>query len=185
MIRKLSDNSKEYIEKYLKNIENIKEKLSKIEIDGCICKIYINQSLILKESLLDLCENILKYTTNSNIETFAKLIMEEFEKEGCELGQMQEYCCNFENDSRDVFLYQKRFEILFENLILALNNMPATNNLDLGFVGSVNQCLEFKINMAKNVLGYEICENLRACAEEAITVYEMLLSQSKRFEKMI
>ncbi len=185
MIRKLSDNTKVYIDRYFAIIDEMANTVRKIEVGGSISEIYIRQMVAMSQGLIDMGENILEYTTNANVETLAKNLIEEGESEIDSLNQMLEYCANCENEERDVLLYQRKFVSLFDNMLSKMNGVSVTNNLDLIFISGMIAYYEGTISIAKNALVYEICENLRKNIEEMLTTQEMQTNQMSRLLRIV
>lgn len=185
MIKKLSDNSKNYIDKYFEIVDNFDRDIRNIERGESISKILIQQILEFYKITKNLSENILIYTTNANIEAFAKMIIKENGVESESLNQMFEYCSKCENDERDILLYLRRFWVVFDGMILKLNNISLTNNLDQYYLSLMLILSEGFIDISKNVLGYDVCENLKMFVENVITVHEMYTSQAMQILRIL
>lgn len=185
IIRKLSDNTKTYIDRYFAIVNEMSEAMRGVEPSDSISEMYIAQMLAHNSGAVNMSENILTYTTNANIETLAKSIVK-YQSEAIEtLSAMKEECSNCKNEERDVNLYQRRFSVLLENMLMGMNNINVSNNIDVDFLSGLIAHHEGAINMAKNVLGYEICKNLETYAENLITTHELQLSQMRQLLRIL
>lgn len=185
IIRKLSDNTKIYIERYFAVVDEMAENMRNVEETDSISEMFILQMIAVYEGGVRIGENILSYTTNSNIENLAKSIVEGGNRDIEDLKEMLDFCRNCKNDDRDVSLYQRRFKSILENMISSMNGINVSNNIDLDFLSGMIYHHEGEISMAKNVLGYDICENLKNYAEKLITTHELQLGQMRQMIRML
>lgn len=185
IIRKLSDNTKVYIDRYFAIIDEMAEKIKGIEDGDCISELFMRQMLAIHEGGVKMSENILTYTTNSNIEALAKSIIESSNKSITSLNEMGDCCRECVCHERDVNLYQRRFNSINENILSKMNGINVTNNLDVDFLSGMIPHHEGEIAMAKNLLGYEVCAEVKTFAENLITTHDMQLSQMRQMLRIL
>ena len=71
-IKKLSDNSKEFLKTYYSIIDQAKNDIINIPMGTNLSSVLIDQLIILFQSAIKMSENILNYTTDADVEDFAK-----------------------------------------------------------------------------------------------------------------
>lgn len=168
LIKKLSDNSKEYLDLYYQIVDNMRNQMFAIEPCNSISQTYIQQILPHKEGAISLSENILKYTTDVDIETLAKAIIENQNASMEYLRSIIDECTCHTNSERDVNLYQRKAIEIITNMITKLNSISANNNLNALYLQALIYHHEGGINLAKNALGYDICPKLKQQINEQI-----------------
>lgn len=176
-IIKMSDNTKDYIEAYYRIFDEMKSSMEAVTPTRCIAINYINRMLPHHEAEIAMSENILKYTTDIEIETLAKEFIEGAKSHIETLKQLLE-TCNCESSERDLFLYEKGYTDAFNKMIREMSSTPSSNNLNANFLYEMIPHHEGGINITKNLLKFEICEDLRSLAED------MIMSQQVQLDKM-
>ena len=168
LIKKLSDNSKEYLDAYYEIIDNIKNQMFAVEVCGSISKIYIEQLLPHKTAGILLSENILKYTTDTEIEAIAKSIITQSNKDIETLNTHLSECTCVTNSDRDIKLYTRKATEIITNMITRLNSIQGTNNLNSLYLQALIYHYEGSLQLARNALSYEICDKLKHYINELI-----------------
>ncbi len=176
-IIKMSDNTKDYIEAYYMIFEEMKSKMESVIPGNSISQNFINRMIPHHEAAISMAENILKYTTNIEIEEIAKTIIKEQSEDIATMKTLKETCTE-ENNSRDMFLYEKGYLDAFNKMIQGMSNAQTGNNVNVDFLTEMIPHHEGAINMAKNLLKFEVCEPLRTLAENIVT------SQTSQAEEM-
>ena len=185
IVRKLSDNTKVYIDRYFTIVDKMGVAMREVAQTDSISEMYIWQNISLISGEVQMSENILSYTTNANIETLAKALIDDGKQAVDDLKEMLDYCTNCKNEDRDVNLYQRRFAVILENSVSNMNNINLTNNIELDYLNGLIAHHEGAIGMAKNLLNYEVCENIRAYAENLITTHELQLGQMRQLLRIL
>lgn len=161
LIKKLSDNSKEYLDAYYEIIDSLKSQMFAVEICDSISKAYIEQILPLANAGILLSENILKYTTDTEIEALAKGIIEANNNNIETLNAFMEECACVTNSDRDVKLYTRKATEIITNMITRFNSIQGTNNLNSLYLQALIYHHEGELQLAKNALNYDICDKLK------------------------
>lgn len=177
-IIKMSDNTKDFIEAFYKILEEMKTAMENAPLSKSIAQNYISRMIPHHEASILMTENILKYTTDVEIENLAKTSMENDKKHIQMLRSVFDEC-NEPSSERDLFLYEKIYNDAFNKMFQTLSSTPSGNNLNANFLYEMIPMTEGAINMTKNLLKFEICENLRTIAEELLMVHQVSLDQMK------
>lgn len=168
LIKKLSDNSKEYLDAYYEIIDNMKSQMFGVEFCDSISKTYIEQILPHKTAGILLSENILKFTTDTEIETLAKGIILQSNNDIQTLNSHIENCMCPTNSERDLKLYTRKSTELITNMITRMNSIQGTNNLNSLYLQALIYLFEGALQLARNALNYEICDKLKTYLNEHI-----------------
>lgn len=179
-VYKLSNNTKDYLDTYLNILGTMEEKMSKAEVTESISTTFISQMIPHHEGAISMSKNILRFTTNSDIEALANDITKD-QTSGIEkMKEMREKCGETKNSERDIKLYLAGFERIFENMIKQMRNARTCNNLDVDFLSEMIPHHLGAINMCKNLLLYDICITLREFVEKLVyNQQEQLITMQK------
>ena len=171
LIKKLSDNSKEYLDAYYLIVDTLKNQLQSLETCNSISQTYIQQSLPLGESAIDFSNNILKYTTDIEIENLAKAIIEQQNLSLEYLRSILDECTCATNSERDINLYKRKALEIISNMLNRLNLIQGTNNLNFLYLQAMLYHNESVIALAKNALNYDLCPKLKQHINEQLVKY--------------
>lgn len=168
LVQKLSDNTKEYIDNFYKIFDEMSTKMKEVEPSSSISATFIQQMIPHHEAAIKMSENILQYTTDTAIENLAKNIIADQTKDIEKMKNMLDECSACDNSDVDVNLYMREFSAIFDTMIRKMNAAPTTNNLNVDFLSEMIPHHEGAINMSKNVLKFEICDQLKSLAESIV-----------------
>ncbi len=168
LVKKLSDNAKGYIDNYFQIVEEMAERMRAVQQTQSVSEMFINQMIAHHEGAISMSENILNYTTNTDIENLAKAIIIGENQQIIQMEDMLSTCSACENNSRDVSLYQRQFNTALDMMLRRMNSVQAGNNLDVAYLNGMIPHTEGVISMARNVLQFDICSALRELVEKLI-----------------
>lgn len=177
-IIKMSDNTKDYIEAFYRIFDEMKSSMEAVTPTQSIAANHINRMIPFYEAEIAMSENILKYTTEVEIEALAKSFITEATANIETLRALKEVC-NDNDSERDLFLYEKGYNDAFSRMIREMSSTPSSNNLNANFLYEMIPHHEGGMNMNKNLLKFNVCEQLRSHAEEAIMSGQVELDQMK------
>lgn len=185
IIKKLSDNSKEFLNTYYDIVDQLEKEVSGVEVEKSISELFIKQVVPFFNASVKMNDNILKFTTNVDVENFAKNTSEEHKQNADTFLNMLESCSCACNSERDIKLYMRKFEELFNSTIHKLNSNPATNNLDAIYITSKINLSEGIVLMAKNVMVYGICQELKDFIPEIVEALNLNIGTLKSLLKNV
>lgn len=180
----MSDNTKDYIETYYKILEEMRSGMQSVEANKNISQAFIDNMIIHHNAGKKMAENILKYTTDVEIESLAKTIIEESSQNIETLQKLRESCTNL-NSERDVFLYEKGCSSAFDKMLHDMTNSPSSNNLNADFLYQMIPHHQGAIDMSKNLLKFDICEELREEVEHSIMNEQMQIDQMRNLIRKV
>lgn len=183
IVKKLSDNSKDYLDTYYNIVDQIQKDVGEITLGSSISEAYIKQIVPVFKGGIDMSENILKYTTNVDVESFAKNVIFDFQSNIDKLNALPDTCTCECNSERDVKLYTRKFDEIFNHMLTLFNANVSGNNLDLLYLGTLTTLLEGIINMTKNALSFTLCADLKQIATDIIDEQTLHLKTIKSLLK--
>lgn len=184
IVRKLSDNTKQYVDNYFQIIDDMSKNMEQVAATDSISQMFIQQMIPHHEAAVLMSQNILNFTTDTDIEALAKNIIDEQSKHINQMQNMLEACSACKNCERDVALYQRTFMQILQNMMNAMNNTPVGNHLNVAFLSEMIPHHEGAIQMSKNVLQFEICPQLKELSEKTIVSQTTQLQQMKKLLRM-
>lgn len=181
-VYKLSNNTKDYLDTYLNILGKMEENMSEAEVTNSISTTFISQMIPHHEGAIEMSKNILRFTTNSDIEALANDIITGQTTGIDKMKEMSQNCSSTTNSDRDLKLYLSGFQKVFENMIKQMKNTRTSNNLDVNFLSEMIPHHMGAVNMCKNLLLFDICLPLREFAEKM--VYDQM-EQLKTMQKLL
>ena len=173
---KLSDVAKDYIQRFFEILEEMKTAMESVVPPNSISQNFINRMIPHHRGAIEMSENILKYTTNPEIEDLAKAIITDQTRHIEEFEQLKPLC-EQENSERDLNLYERGYKLAFDKMINGMYNSQTGNNLNVDFLTEMIPHHEGAIEMAQNLLKFEVCEPLRSKCEELIMTQKTQLDE--------
>ena len=180
---KLSRNSEKYIKKADKIICHQKKETQNMRLTNSISANFTNQASIQCCSAIEMCENILCFTTSISTQELAddlKCLCEKFLKQ---IEELNDRCLRAANQRQELYYYQNNFEEIAERMFRRLEKMCDTNDIDQNFRNYVRIFCESMICMCENVLKFRILPEVRELAEEMKKCFKELLEKMERTEK--
>ncbi len=168
IVQKMSDNTKEYLDNFYRILDEMQNQMSSVQPSQSISETFIRQMIPHHEAAIKMSENILNFTTDTNVETLAKTIIADQTRDISKMQYMLEECAQVENSEIDISLYQREFKSILDNMVRKMNSAPATNNLNVDFLSEILPHHEGAINMSKTVLKFDICPELKKLAENIV-----------------
>lgn len=178
---KMSDNTKIYIQNFYAIFDEMRRKMEAVVPCDSISVNFIEQMIPHHEAAIQMSENILKFTTNTEIEEIAKTIIS-MQTSDIEAMREMKAGCDIKNDTRDLFLYEKGYQIAYNRMIQGMSASQTKNNVDIDFLTEMIPHHEGAIAMAENLLKFDICEPLRTLAEGIVTTQK---EQAKQMRELL
>lgn len=185
IVQKLSFNSTTYLERYYQILEDLISNINEIERNESISQLFSSESLIVRDAGIKLSENILSFTTNPNVEQTAKNIIEEFSNYIQNIKTVLQNINFVNNENNSIDLYDREFNQIFNSLIQNMKNCKNTNNLNLNFLSAMIPFFEGLISLAKNVLRFDINDEIKEIAINAISQDTNKLLEIKNLIRII
>lgn len=179
LVSKLSDNTKDYLDNFFGILATMEQKMCSVSATDSISQIYINQMTPHMEAGVAMAKNILKFTTNPQIESLAKDIQDDQSLGISTLRDIYENCSKTKNSPRDVGLFMNESMKIITKMIATMKNSKTTNNLDADFLSSMIPHHIGAIELNKLALQFDLCPDLNAFAQNEIDFKTRQLQQMK------
>ena len=185
MVQKLSDNTKEFLENFFEILDEMESDMSNVELTDSISEIFIRQLIPHHRAGIKISENILDFTTNPLVETLAKSLIQKLSTEIDKMESMLEACRGVKNQRYDIKLYNMEYTQVYNSMILKMRNSQTGNNLNIDFLSQIIPHHEGGVNMARNVLRFDICPQLRNLAEDIVSNESLQLREMRDLNKSL
>lgn len=185
MVQKLSDNTKEFLENFFEILDEMESDMSNVELTDSISEIFIRQLIPHHRAGIKISENILDFTTNPLVETLAKSLIQKLSTEIDKMESMLEACRGVKNQRYDIKLYNMEYTQVYNSMILKMRNSQTGNNLNIDFLSQIIPHHEGGVNMARNVLRFDICPQLRNLAENIVSNESLQLKEMRDLNKSL
>ncbi len=186
MIRiiKLSSNAKDYISKYFEILNKMEEDMQNVELENNIARHFIFTMIAHHNGGLLMADNVLKFTTNPDIEELATSLVESSSKGIDKLSPMLDTCTE-ENDKRDLLLYQRGYNDIFGRMIATLETTQASNNVNADFLSQMIAHHQSGVAFMLNLLRFDICDSLREEVSNSIQQHNREIQEMQELQKQI
>ncbi len=181
-VYKLSNNTKDYLDTYLNILGTMEENMSEAVVTDSISTTFISQMIPHHMGAVEMSKNILRFTTNADLEALAKDIIKDQTSGIAQMKEMKENCAQIKNNERDIKLYLAGYQRIFENMINQMKNARTCNNLDVDFLSEMIPHHMGAINMCRNLLLFEICDDLKNFVEKLVSKQQ---EQLKEMQKLL
>ncbi len=179
LVSKLSDNTKDYLDNFFGILATMEQRMCSVSAKDSISQIYINQMTPHLEAGVAMAKNILKFTTNPQIESLAKDIQDDQTLGISSLRDIYENCSKTKNPPRDVGLYMNESMKIITKMIATMKNSKTSNNLDADFLTAMIPHHIGAIELNKLALQFDLCPDLNAFAQNEIDFKTRQLQQMK------
>lgn len=130
---------------------------------------FIVQMIPHHKAAIQMSENILKYTSNPEIEQIACNIISEQTKSILDMEKIL-CCCNRQcNSEKDLCAYKEQTEKVFQTMFDCMRTAPAVNSNDCNFLREMMPHHEGAVAFSETTLKYCICEELKPILQAIIT----------------
>lgn len=185
MVQKLSDNTKEFLENFFEILDEMESDMSNVELTDSISEIFIRQLIPHHRAGIKISENILDFTTNPLVETLAKSLIQKLSTEIDKMESMLEACRGVKNQRYDIKLYNMEYNQVYLTMVSRMRNSQTGNNLNIDYLSQIIPHHEGGVNMARNVLRFDICPELRSLAENMVSNDSLQLREMRDLSKSL
>lgn len=165
----LSKNTKNYLDTFHCILDEMIRGMTHAGLCDSISHNFIVQMIPHHKAAIQMSGNILKYTTNIEIEQIAARIIDEQTKSIANMENILSCCsrkCNAEND---LCTYQKEADKIFRTMFRCMQNATADNSVDCNFLREMIPHHEGAVAFSETALQYCICPELKPILNSIIT----------------
>lgn len=156
----LSKNTRNYLETYRCILEEMICSMTHAGLCDSISHNFIVQMIPHHKAAIQMSENILKYTTNIEIEQIAAHIITEQTKSISNMERILSCCSRKTNSEKELYTYQKEVDKVFQTMFRCMQNTEAVNSIDCNFLQEMIPHHEGAVAFSETALQYCICPEL-------------------------
>lgn len=174
---RLSNVTKTYLSKFNCILDEMIQGMTNAELTDSISHNFIVQMIPHHRAAIEMSHNILKYTTNIQLQSIAENIIKEQTQSIENMRDIQCCCSELINSERDVCLYQRRTDQIMQTMFSKMSCAFSDNNVSANFMREMIPHHEGAIKMSQNALQYDICPELKPILNAIIVSQEKGVKQ--------
>lgn len=169
---KLSDNTKDYLNKFYDILDEMIIGMTGAELSDSISHNFIVQMIPHHRAAIEMSHNILRFTTYVPLQNIASNIITMQTKSIENMLNAEEVCSEICNTHQDLRLYERRFKQITQNMFKEMESARTTNNINIDFMCEMIPHHRGAVLMSQNALKYSICPELKPILDAIITSQE-------------
>lgn len=169
-----------YLNRFDRILETMSYEMLKPTNATNITLYFINCMIPHHEAGIEMCQNLLRYTTYKPLQDIANNIIKTQTNEIEQMRYIAEITPPFASNKDDMRKYSSVYLYIANNMIERMKNSPRTMNINLNFVGEMIPHHEGAIFMCRNVLQYTIDPRLRQLVNSIINRQSDDISQLEK-----
>jgi len=174
-----SHNTKDYLDAYACILKEMICGMTTAELSDSISHNFIVQMIPHHKAAIQMSRNVLKYTTDCNIEHIASNIIKEQTQSICDMEKALPCCRKKTNAGNDLCAYQKQVEKIFQTMFRRMQTARSCNSIDCNFLWEMLPHHEGAVEFSETTLKYCICPELRPILQAIITSQKQGIGQMK------
>ena len=180
-----SNNTKDYLREFRLILDDMIEGMTDAELTDSISQNFIVQMIPHHDAAIRMSENLLRYTTNVELQNIALGIVRE-QTESIENMERILRRCSREKDSRQcIYRYNRKTEEILRAMFARMRNAQSTNSIDCNFIREMIPHHMGAVCMCENALKYDICSGLRPILRAIIRSQKRGIAQMRRLERQL
>lgn len=178
MNNKLSDVTKDYLSSFYYILDDMIRGMTTAKLTDSISHNFITQMIPHHKAAIEMSKNILKYTTNIELQKIAENIISEQTKSISDMRRIFHCCSRFDNGCKDLQLYQRKIDNIMYTMFNAMADAKISNNVNCDFMWEMIPHHMGAVEMSENTLQYDICHELKPILDAII------ISQKRGIKEM-
>lgn len=178
-------NADNYICEYRKILSEMIKGMTSAELTDSISRNFIVQMIPHHTAAVEMSENVLKYTENSELISIARNIISEQTKSIENMRSILRSCSEYRNPVCKVRIYELAVEQIMRTMFYQMKRAYTDRRINCDFMREMIPHHMGAIRMSENALKYEICPNLVPILNAIISSQEEGVRQMKALMKKI
>lgn len=174
-----SHNTNDYLDAYACILKEVICGMTTAELTNSISHNFIVQMIPHHKAAIQMSRNVLKYTTNCEIERIASNIITEQTKSISNMENALPRCCKKVNSKNDLCSYQKQVDQIFQTMFQRMRTAKSCNSIDCNFLWEMIPHHEGAVGFSETTLKYCICPELTPILQAIITSQKQGICQMK------
>lgn len=183
---KISNVAKRYLDTYFVILDTLIRCINEIKPTDSISGNFIKQIIPCHKAAIDMSLNILRYTTDIEVQNIALNIIAELTKSIDDITAVEVCCRAKTNTPIQLKPYMKTYNEIANKMFSEMKSTPQTNNLNYNFLCEMIPLQRGTVRICENALKYSICQELNPiinaiirCQKECIAQMQTLV---RRFQ---
>ncbi|OMF33755.1 DUF305 domain-containing protein [Paenibacillus sp. FSL H8-0548] len=161
--------TKAYLDSFFNILNNMIREMTSVQLTNSISDIFIRQMIPHHAAAIEMSKNILRYTTNLELQSIALHIIAEQTKSIMNMRDIQQKCSLITNTDYERSQYMNRFGEISKTMFYEMGSAPITNGINANFVREMIPHHEGAVRMSHNALQFNICPMLKPILNAIIT----------------
>lgn len=175
---KLSHVTQAYLSVYSMILNTMIHRMTTVQLTNSISDNFIHQMIPHHLAAIEMSENILRYTTNLEVQDIATSIISAQTKSISDMQAVQPSCRMLTNQDFELSMYMREFERITQTMFYEMGTAPVTNGVNANFVREMIPHHEGAVRMSNNALQFNICPGLKPI------LYTIIATQSEGIRQM-
>lgn len=175
----ISNVTTSYIDEYQCIKNTMIEEMSSVTADMSISSDFIARMIPHHMAAINMCQNLLQYTTDIPLQNMALAIITEQEKGISNMTAIANQCKSCTNSDADVSEYSCKIRRIMQTMFTDMTSARTTNNINADFMREMIPHHMGAVKMCGAALSYNICSGLRPILESVISTQEKEIREMK------
>lgn len=164
-----SHNTNEYLDAYACILKEMICGMTNAELSDSISHNFIVQMIPHHKAAIQMSRNVLKYTTNCDIECIASDIIMKQTQSIRDMEKVLPCCSKKSNPRNDLCIWQKQVERIFQTMFHRMQTAQSCNSIDCNFLWEMIPHHEGAVAFSEATLKCSICPELTPILQAVIT----------------
>ncbi|MCM1174639.1 MAG: DUF305 domain-containing protein [Blautia sp.] len=174
-----SRNTNDYLDAYACILKEMICGMTTARLSDSISHNFIVQMIPHHRAAIQMSRNVLKYTTNCDIERIASNIITEQTKSIDNMEKALPCCAGKTNSKNDLCSCQKQVEEIFQTMFHRMQTAKSCNSIDCNFLWEMLPHHEGAVAFSETTLEYCICPELKPILQAIISSQKQGIRQMK------
>lgn len=158
---KISNVARRYLDTYSVILDTMIRCMTEIKLTDSISGNFIKQMIPHHRAAIDMSLNILRYTTDIDVQNIALNIIAEQTKSIDDMTAVDVCCRAKTNTPIQLKPYMRTYNEITQKMFSDMKSAPQTNNINYNFLCEMIPHHMGAVRMGENAMKYSICQELR------------------------
>lgn len=181
----LSIVSQDYLDAFYCILDEMIKGMTDVELTNSISYNFMIQMIPHHCGAIEMSQNILRYTTNIQVQNIALGIIESQTKSIDDMRRIEGTCSQLCNSDEDVCVFQNEMNRIMQTMFSEMNGACSTNRINCNFMWEMIPHHMGAVRMSEATLKYNICKELVPILQAIIKSQKRGIMQMQRLLKCI
>ncbi len=174
-----------YLKKYRCILQEMIQEMTSAKLSDSISYNFMVQMIPHHRAAIEMCRNLLQYTTCIPLQEIAEGIITEQTQSIHDMERILCHCERQRNSCQDLSCYQNQMNRIMESMFDAMENACSDNRLNADFMREMIPHHRGAVEMSRNALSYHICPGLIPILNAILVSQERGICQMEKLLKEI